>query len=78
MKVKDKSAKLKEGILIYDLVSAEVVQAAEVPLVPIICEPDTIGLDAMLGRVQTQGGISPATSKMVAGVVEQLQCECEG
>ena len=45
--VKDQSAKLKDGILVYDLESKRALQTAEVPLKPIICEPVTTGLDAI-------------------------------
>ena len=54
--VKDQSAKLKDGILVYDLESKRALQTAEVPLKPIICEAVTTGLDAIVGRVQTRSG----------------------
>ena len=37
----------------------QVVQAAELPLKQVLCEPDNLALDAMVGRVQTRSGQLP-------------------
>ena len=57
--VKDQTAQLKEGILVYDFESNKAVQAAELPLKQVLCEPDNPVLDAIVGRVQTRSGQLP-------------------
>ena len=57
--MKDQTAQLKEGILVYDSESNKAVQAAELPLKQVLCELDNPVLDAIVGRVQTRSGQLP-------------------